>query len=181
MQLHEKKAFWKFFLTYFSSVALLILVAGRLYYDQQYQQRIKDEHFAIINYARQLKMHEPTTAQDINHTTEMAKIEKFSMDTITLTDTTIEKYIPANRWHTHYIHITKTRLHFDEHIKDLLTKVIGVQLLLLTLFAFLSLILTNNALRPMREVIVKLDSFIKVLLSQVRIWLRPSKLLKLQK
>ena len=164
MQRHEKRAFWKFFLAYFSSVALLILVAGRLYYDQQYQQRIKDEHFAIINYARQLKMHEPLTAKDITHTTEMIKIENFSMDTITLTDTTIEKYIPANRWHTHYIHIVKTRTHFDEHLRELRFKVIGVQILLLLLFALLSFILTNHALRPMKEAIRKLDRFIKDLI-----------------
>ncbi len=164
MQLHEKRAFWKFFLAYFGSVALLILVAGRLYYDQQYEQRIKDEHFAIINYARQLKMHEPITAQDINHSTEMTKIEDFSMDTITLTDTTIEKYIPANRWRTHYIHIVKTRTHFDQHLKELRLKVIMVQALLLALFALLSLMLTNYALRPMKEAISKLDRFIKDLI-----------------
>ena len=164
MQRHEKRAFWKFFLAYFGSVAILILVAGRLYYNQQYEQRIKDEHFAIINYARQLKMHEPTTAKDIHHTTEMIKIDNFSMDTITLTDTTIEKYIPANKWHTHYIHIIKDRAHFDAHLKELRLKVIGVQLLLLALFALLSFMLTNNALRPMKEAIGKLDRFIKDLI-----------------
>jgi len=164
LQLHEKRAFWKFFLAYFSSVALLILVAGRLYYDQQYEQRIKDEHFAIINYARQLKMHEPFTAKDINHTTEMIKIDNFSMENITLNETTIDKYIPANRWHTHYIHITKTRDHFDAHLRELRLNVIGVQLLLLSLFAFLSFMLTNNALRPMKEAISRLDQFIKDLI-----------------
>ena len=145
-------------------MALLILVAGRLFYDQQYQQRIKDEHFAIINYARQLKMHEPTTAKDISYTTEMAKIDNFSMDTITLTETTIEKYIPANKWHTHYIHIVKTREHFDSHIETLRWEVIGVQALLLALFAFISFMLTNHALRPMKEAISKLDRFIKDLI-----------------
>ena len=164
MQRHEKRAFWKFFLSYFSSVAILILVAGRLYYDQQNQQRIKDEHFAIINYARQLKMHESITAQDINHSIEILKIDNFSMDTITLTDTTIEKYVPANKWHTHYIHIVKTRTHFDAHIKELRLKVIGVQLLLLIFFALLSFILTNHALRPMKDAISKLDCFIKDLI-----------------
>ena len=139
-------------------------MAGRLYYDQQYQQRIKDEHFAIINYARQLKMHEPLTAKDITHATEILKIDNFSMDTITLTDKTIEKYVPANKWHTHYIHIIKTRTHFDAHIEELRLKVILVQALLLIFFALLSFLLTNHALRPMREAISKLDCFIKDLI-----------------
>lgn len=164
MQLHEQKAFWKFFLTYFSSVAILILVAGHFYYKEQYQQLIKDEHFAIINYARQLKMHEPLTAQDIHHATEMKKIDNFSMNTITMTDTSIEKYIPANRWHTHYIHIIKDRHHFDAHVQELRIQIISIQIFLLLLFALLSLLLTNTALRPMKEAIAKLDRFTKDLI-----------------
>lgn len=164
MQLHEKKAFWKFFLAYFSSVAILILVAGHFFYKQQYQQRIKDEHFAIINYARQLKMHEPLTAQDINHSIEMRKIDNFSMDAITLTETSIEKYIPANKWHTHYIHIVKKRTHFDAHIQELRIQIISIQIVLLMLFALISLLLTKTALRPMKETITKLDRFTKDLI-----------------
>ena len=164
MQLHEKKAFWKFFLAYFSSVALLILVTGHFYYKEQYQQLIKDEHFAIINYARQLKMHEPLTALDINHSTEMKKIDNFSMDTITITDTSIEKFIPANKWHTHYIHIVKERSHFNAHVQELRLQIIGIQIFLLLLFALLSLLLTNTALRPMKEAITKLDRFTKDLI-----------------
>jgi two-component system OmpR family sensor kinase len=164
LQLHEQKAFWKFFLTYFSSVAILILVAGHFYYKEQYQQLIKDEHFAIINYARQLKMHEPLTAQDIHHATEMKKIDNFSMNTITMTDTSIEKYIPANRWHTHYIHIIKDRHHFDAHVQELRIQIISIQIFLLLLFALLSLLLTNTALRPMKEAIAKLDRFTKDLI-----------------
>ena len=164
MQLHEKKAFWKFFLAYFSSVSLLILVAGHFFYKQQYQQRIKDEHFAIISYARQLKMHEPLTAQDINHSMEMRKIENFSMDTITITESSIEKYIPANKWHTHYIHIVKKRAHFDAHIQELRIQIISTQIILLMLFALISLLLTRTALRPMKETITKLDRFTKDLI-----------------
>lgn len=164
MRHHEKRAFWKFFLAYFSSVALLILVAGHFYYEQQYEQRIKDEHFAIISYARQLKMQEPITANDISHTVVQKQIENFSMDTLTVTDTNFEKYIPANREHTHYILIKKERAHFDVHIKELRFQIIALQTALLLLFAVISLILTNNALRPMREAITKLDRFAKDLI-----------------
>ncbi|MDA3946752.1 MAG: HAMP domain-containing sensor histidine kinase [Helicobacteraceae bacterium] len=164
MRHHEKRSFWKFFLAYFSSVALLILVAGHFYYEQQYEQRIKDEHFAIINYARQLKMHEPTTAKDINHTVVMKQIDNFTMDTLIITDTSIEKYIPANKWHTHYMLISKDRTRFDARIQALRIQIIAIQVVLLMLFALISLLLTNNALRPMREAIQKLDKFTKDLI-----------------
>ncbi len=164
MRLHEKRSFWKFFLAYFSSVALLILLAGHFYYEQQYEQRIKDEHFAIINYARQLKMHEPTVAKDINHSIVMKQIDDFSMDTLIITDKTIEKYIPANKWHTHYILIQKERAHFNAHVEALRIQIIAIQIILLMLFALISLFLTNHALRPMREAINKLDKFTKDLI-----------------
>lgn len=164
MRHHEKRAFWKFFLAYFSSVALLILVAGHFYYEQQYEQRIKDEHFAIISYARQLKMQEPLTANDISHTIVQKQIENFSMNTLTVTDSYFEKFIPANKEHTHYILIQKERTHFDTHIKKLRIQIIAIQALLLLVFAIISLILTNSALRPMREAIAKLDRFAKDLI-----------------
>ena len=164
MRHHEKRSFWKFFLSYFSSVAILILVAGHFYCDQQYEQRIKDEHFAIIDYARQLKMHEATTAKDISHTVVMKKIENFTMDTLVITEDSIEKYIPANKWHTHYMFITKDRAHFNAHIEELRIQIIAIQVLLLMLFALISLFLTNSALRPMKEAIYKLDKFTKDLI-----------------
>lgn len=164
MRHHEKRSFWKFFLSYFSSVAILILVTGHFYYDQQYQQLIKDEHFSIISYMRQLKMHEPILATDINHTIVMKKIDNFTMDNLTLTDIAFQKYIPANRWHTHYILITKKRTHFDALIQKLRLQILSIQVLLLLFFALISLFLTNSALRPMKEAIVKLDQFTKDLI-----------------
>ena len=164
MQLHERRSFWKFFLGYFSSVAILILVSGHFYYDQQYQQLIKDEHFAIIDYARHLKMHEPVENSDMNHTVVMKKIDHFSMDNLIMTETTFKKYIPANKWHTHYMLVTKTRENFDTHIADLRIQILAMQALLLLLFALISYYLTDNALRPMRDAIQKLDKFTKDLI-----------------
>lgn len=143
---------------------MLILVAGHFYYEQQYEQRIKDEHFAIISYARQLKMQEPLSANDITHTIVRKQIENFSMNTLTVTDNYFEKFIPANKEHTHYILIQKERTHFDTHIKELRIQIIAIQTLLLLIFASISLILTNSALRPMREAIAKLDRFAKDLI-----------------
>jgi len=164
LQLHERRSFWKFFLGYFSSVAILILVSGHFYYEQQYQQRIKDEHFAIIDYARHLKMHEPVESSDMNHTVVIKKIPDFSMDNLTMTATTFQKYIPANKWHTHYMLITKTREHFNTHIAELRLQIIAIQAFLLLLFALISYYLTHNALRPMQDAIQKLDKFTKDLI-----------------
>jgi len=164
LQHHEQRAFWKFFLGYFSSVAILILVSGHFYYDQQYQQRIKDEHFAIIDYARHLKMHEPVEDTDMNHTIVIKKISDFSMDNLIMTETTFQKYIPANKWHTHYMLITKTRQHFNTHIDELRIHIIAIQALLLLFFALISYYLTHNALLPMRDAIQKLDKFTKDLI-----------------
>ncbi len=164
MRHHEQRSFWKFFSAYFGSVALLILVAGHLYYQQQYEQHIKDEHFAIINYARQLKMHEPTAASDITHSVVMKQIDNFTMNTLTVTPDAFEKYIPANRQHTHYLLIKKDRSGFDRRIQTLQTRIIAVQLTLLALFALISLLLTNSALRPMREALSRLDRFTKDLI-----------------
>ena len=164
MQHHEKRSFWKFFLAYFSSVAILILVAGHLFCDQEYQQRVKDEHFAMISYARQIKMHEPTTATDITHTIVEKNIPNFTMGTLVMSETQFEKYVPVNKEHTHYLFITKSRKHFDAHIYELRLQIIAVQMMLLILFALISLYLTRNALRPMREAIKNLDKFAKDLI-----------------
>ena len=143
---------------------MLILVAGHFYYDQQYQQRIKDEHFAIIDYARHLKMNEPLEVSDINHSIVMKQIENFKMDALIITENSFEKYIPANKWHTQYMLITKDRAHFNAHIEELRVQIIAVQLLLLMFFALVSLFLTNSALLPMKEAISKLDKFAKDLI-----------------
>lgn len=163
MQQHEKRSFWKFFLAYFGSVALLILVAGHFYYKEQYQQYIKDEHFAIIEYARHLKMNEPITSTDISHQVVVTDIENFSMDTLIATEGYFEKYIP-DKWHESYLLIRKETRGFNERIAELQRQIILAQLLLLSLFALISVLLTNSALRPMREMITRLDKFTKDLI-----------------
>lgn len=163
MHQHEKRSFWKIFLAYFGSVALLILLAGHFYYKEQYQQHIKDEHFAMIEYARHLKMNEPQVATDITHVVVEKEIENFSMDTLIVGEKYFEKYIP-NTWHKSYLYIKKDTRHFKEKIKSLQQQIVAVQLLLLSLFALISLLLTKSALRPMKEMILRLDKFTKDLI-----------------
>lgn len=163
MHQHEKRSFWKIFLAYFGSVALLILLAGHFYYKEQYQQFIKDEHFAIIEYARHLKMNEPVASADITHEIVTKEIEHFSMDTLIIKEEYFEKYIP-HKWHENYLYIKKDTRCFKEHIRALKQQIIVVQLSLLSLFALISLLLTNSALRPMKEMIFRLDKFTKDLI-----------------
>jgi len=163
LQQHEKRSFWKIFLAYFSSVALLILLAGYFYYKEQYQQLIKDEHFAMIEYARHLKMNEPQVAADITHEVVDKEIEHFSMDNLFIGEKYFEKYIP-NRWHKSYLYIKKDTRHFKERVRSLQRQIAAVQLLLLSLFGLISLLLTNSALRPMKETILRLDKFTKDLI-----------------
>ena len=163
MRRHEKQSFGKIFLAYFGSVALLILLAGHFYYKEQYQQRIKDEHFAIIEYARHIKMNEPLTAPDITHQIVDKEIENFSMDNLIIGEDYFEKYIP-HKWHRSYLYIKKDTRRFKERIGRLKQQIILAQLPLLSLFALISLLLTNSALRPMREMINRLDKFTKDLI-----------------
>ena len=163
MHQHEKRSFWKFFLAYFGSVALLILLSGHFYYKEQYQQLIKDEHFAIIEYARHLKMNEPVTSAGISHEVVTKDIEHFSMNTLIIGEDYFEKYIP-DKGHKSYLLIKKETRSFKAAIAQLQRRIIFAQLLLLSLFALISIVLTNSALRPMREMIFRLDKFTKDLI-----------------
>mgnify|MGYP005994053209 CR=1 FL=1 len=56
MHRHERDAFLKFFITYFFSVALLILIAGFFYFQQMKEGYLKAEDFSLITYARYIKI-----------------------------------------------------------------------------------------------------------------------------
>ena len=53
---------------------------------------------------------------------------------------------------------------YENNISELRLKVIGFQVLLLGVFAFISFVLARHALEPMQEMIAKLDSFAKDLI-----------------
>ena len=164
MNKDEKRAFWKFFLTYFISVALLILVAGYFYFIQMKQQFLKFEHFSMIKYAKKLKLGESVeglsgyTYKYVNR-----NFENFSIDNFVHKDNKFEKWIPANRWNK-YIFISKDDTEFNEKLKLLFYRLAGIQLLLLAVFGSLSFFLARNALAPLRQNIQKLDRFAKDLI-----------------
>jgi len=94
---HKTNAFLKFFLTYFISVAFLILTAGYFYFQQMQSQLIKSEHFSIIEYARHIKMGEDLSqfSKDFHHSfiTEKGHI---NISNFTIYQDEFMKYIPTH-------------------------------------------------------------------------------------
>jgi len=160
----EQRAFWKFFLTYFISVALLILVAGHFYYAQMQQQLIKFEHFSMIKYAKRLKVGESIEGlQGYTHEYIDRSFDNFSIDNFAQKSDRFEKWVPGNK-RKQYIFITKDALGFETKRNKLFYKLLGIQAFLLSFFAFLSFFLARNALAPLRKNIEKLDRFAKDLI-----------------
>jgi two-component system OmpR family sensor kinase len=165
---NESRAFWKFFLTYFISVALLILVAGHFYFSQMKQQNLELEHFSMIKYMKQLRMGrgmqmemDEESAYDYDHLD--ISISDFSIDNFRRHGDVFEKYIPARRGQG-YLYITKETVSYDRKMRGLFYTLIFTQLLLLSLFAILSFLLARNALLPLRKNIESLDRFAKDLI-----------------
>ena len=158
---HEKKAFWKFFSTYFGSVAILILASGFFYFQEQKKTMIEKEHFSMIEYVRQVKMKQtPSSPEHIKHEVVQIEIENFNMNNFEIQDTKFLKYMPFS-WEGGYILVTKDKIHYEETIFQIKIYIISIQVLLLALFATLSYFLSVRALRPMQEAITKLDNFSK--------------------
>lgn len=161
---YEKKAFWKFFSIYFGSVALLILVAGFFYFEDQKKGLVEKEHFSMIDYARQLKSGtQISDKKAISHEIIDIKIQSFSMDNFKIEDEFFVKYVPFS-WESGFIKIKKSKSSFNETINQLETQIILYQILLLLIFASLSYYLSIKALQPLKEAVKKLDNFSKDLI-----------------
>ena len=161
---HEKKAFWKFFSTYFGSVALLILASGYFYFEEQKKTMIEKEHFSMIEYVRQVKMKQtPDTPEHISHEVVQIEINNFNMNNFEIKERSFLKYMPYS-WEGGYILVRKDKIHYEETILQIKIYIISIQILLLVLFAMLSYFLSVRALKPMQEAITKLDNFSKDLI-----------------
>jgi two-component system OmpR family sensor kinase len=164
---HEKKAFIKFFFTYFGSVAILILTSGFFYFEDKKQELIKKEHFSMIEYVRLFKMKQLThTNTSITLEVLDIKIPNFNMNNFKIKDNYFEKYMPYN-WDGGYILIKKDKTEFYDNFFNIKLEIIYVQFFLLLLFAMLSYFLSVRALRPMQEAITKLDNFSKDLIHDI--------------
>jgi two-component system OmpR family sensor kinase len=161
---HEKKAFLKFFSTYFGSVAILILASGFFYFEEQKKTMIEKEHFSMIEYVRQIKMKLiPSNPEHIKHEVVEIEIKDFNMDNFEIQEGKFLKYMPYS-WDGGYILVTKDKIHYKESISEIKRYIIAVQIMLLILFATLSYFLSIRALKPMQEAITKLDNFSKDLI-----------------
>jgi len=163
---HEKTAFLKFFITYFVSVALLILAAGFFYYIQMKDHFLKAEEFSMIEYARHIKLHlNMDEYRDGTFTYRVVKKQNKHIDirNFTLSQKSFMKYIPTKRPH-YYLQIIKKKSAFNQKLFELKIKIWTLQILLLLVFAFISYKLAKNALKPLQESISTLDKFAKDLI-----------------
>jgi len=162
----EKKAFWKFFLTYFISVALLILAAGNFYFAQVQQQLLKIEHFSLIKYAIRLKSGENIDGfKEFSYIYTHKNFENFSIDNFVQNNEKFEKWVPVlQHKKDEYIIITKDSSAFEQKKRHIFYVLAGVEFVLLSFFGFLSFFLARNALAPLKQNIQKLDRFAKDLI-----------------
>jgi len=162
---HEKVAFLKFFITYFISVALLILAAGFFYFSQIRDTYLKSEEFSLIEYARHIKMGASLQNYDDEYHYNFVKFPNQHIDirNFTIGKEELTKYLPMRKEFL-YLQVHKKKRHFTQELWALKKLVIMSQIILLILFAILSYILAKNALKPLQESISKLDKFAKDLI-----------------
>lgn len=165
MRGHEKSAFLKFFITYFVSVALLILAVGFFYFEQMQGQLVKKEHFSLIEYARHLKMSESLDnfSDDYYHEYIEKKNKHISIRNFEIEKDEFSKFIPMEN-SDYYLKVYKSKQVYISNIQNLKMKIIIAQILLLILFASISYFLASKALAPLNESIKTLDKFAKDLI-----------------
>ena len=165
MKIHEKKAFLKFFLIYFLSVAILILAVGFFYFLQMKNQYLNTEEFSMIKYAREIKMGNDLSkfGDEYKHIYPKKTFKYIDIKNFTATKDGFIKFIPLNK-HGKYFEIIKSTKSFDKKIFELKSKIAIVQLILLMIFALISYHLAKNALLPLEQSILTLDRFAKDLI-----------------
>ena len=166
MHHYERRAFLKFFITYFVSVSLLILVAGFFYYIQMKDHLLKAEEFSMIEYARHIKLHLNMDGyRDSKYSHKFVKKpgKHIDIQNFTISDNSFMKYIPTKKPH-YYLQIIKKKNTFNQKLFALKIRIWTLQLLLLLVFAFISYKLAKNALKPLQESILTLDKFAKDLI-----------------
>ncbi len=160
----ERSAFWKFFLTYFVSVAVLILSLGYFYFLQTSSTLLKFEHFSMLEFAKEIKMHQKhKKSSDIHYVVVKKHINNFTIRNFELVGKTFIKYIPKDNNDSYY-KILKPDKTYLQRIKSLKIKVISSQILLLLIFASISWFLAHKAIKPLKRSIELLDNFSKDLI-----------------
>ncbi|WP_418640372.1 sensor histidine kinase [Sulfurimonas sp. ST-27] len=164
MHHHEKLAFLKFFLIYFISTALLILIAGYFYFQQTKNHFLKEEEFSLIEYARHIKMGTSIDEYNKDFHHAFVKVPKHvDIRNFTIGEKEFSKLLPMNR-RGKYLQVFKSKHSFDQRLSNFKKKVLSIQFVLLLIFAYISYKLAKNALKPLRESIITLDKFAKDLI-----------------
>lgn len=165
MQSHEREAFWKFFLTYFSSVAILVIAAGFFYFEQIRFHLLKAEEFSMLEYARHIKMGGPADEFGPEFSSRFVTDEGGHIDIRNFHQegTRFVKLIPLRMAH-HYLEVSKSTQAYQSKLRQLISRIVAAVLGILILFGFLSYRLAHSALKPLRESIRLLESFIKDLI-----------------
>lgn len=166
MHNNEKSAFLKFFITYFISVAVLILTSGYFYFSQIKAHILKEEEFSLIEYARHIKMGyglKQYYNDEYSHKFVILPKKHIDIRNFTISNNYFSKFIPIDH-DLNYLEVYKTKIHFNEILWRLKQKVILSQIFLLFIFAFISYKLAKNALKPLRDSIQTLDRFTKDLI-----------------
>ena len=135
MHRHEKNAFLKFFITYFFSVALLILIAGFFYFQQMKEEYLKAEDFSLITYARYIKIGDSsnTYSSEYHHKFVDTHNKYIDIRNFEKIGKEFTKLIPMSN-NEPYLQVFKSDENFNNEVYELLLRVIVVQLLLLFIF-----------------------------------------------
>jgi two-component system OmpR family sensor kinase len=162
---HEKNAFLKFFITYFLSVALLILASGFFYFNQMRGQLLKAEHFSLIEYARHIKMSSSVDGygDDYHYEFVGATDKHIDIRNFTISKDEFSKFVPIEH-DEEYLRVFKSKKVFSKNLFNLKIKTISLQVILLLVFALISYYLAKNAIKPLKESIDTLDKFAKDLI-----------------
>jgi len=163
---HEKKAFLKFFITYFVSVALLILAVGFFYFLQMKEHLLKSQEFSMIEYVRHIKFGKSIVHYDpkiFSHKFVQIDQKHIDIRNFFVLNDRFMKYIPTKK-EGYYLQVFKDKREFSYKLASLKHKIIYFQLFLLLVFAYISYILAKNALKPLKESISTLDRFAKDLI-----------------
>ncbi len=126
---------------------------------------LKAEEFSMIEYARHIKMNESLENFGKEYSHKFLNLHDTHIDirNFTIIETKFTKFIPMKGEYS-YLEIFKSRNIYDENLWSLKQKIILIQILLLSLFAFISYFLAKNALKPLQESISTLDKFAKDLI-----------------
>jgi len=162
---HEKRAFLRFFLIYFLSVAILIIVAGLLHFMHVEDEYLKTEEFSMIDYHRQINMRKNLDkfSESYRYVYLNGLDKNIDMNNLEIVKNEFVKYMPKNRRGQSLV-VFKSAKVYNQKILQLKINIVIIQIILLLLFAYISYHLAKNALKPLETSIIKLDKFTKDLI-----------------